>query len=76
MKIDKFNQIFEKTTDSIYPFKCRHKYIIPDPGICDIIVINFESEFVTWSNGYIISTAGFDEIEFIPDIFVFNKYNL
>jgi hypothetical protein len=59
-----------------YPIKCKFKDRIPDPGICYVLEINFEERKIWWSNEAISSTANFDDIEFIPDIFVFGKYNL
>ena len=74
MKIIRFNE--NKNADSKYPFKCKYKNRKPDPGICYVLEIDFENEKVICSNGYVRLFPSFDEIEFIPDIFIFNKYNL
>lgn len=66
----------KQDADRKYPFKCKYKNRIPDPGICYVLEIDFENEKVSCSNGYIRLFPSFDEIEFIPDIFIFNKYNL
>ena len=66
----------QKEADSKYPFKCKYKNRIPDPGICYVLEIDFENEKVSCSNGHVKLFPIFDEIEFIPDIFIFNKYNL
>jgi len=90
MKIDRFDETIdkrftkgkiknwkvEKLSDDKFPFKCKYKNRTPDPGICYILEINFEDRNVQCSNGYLRMYPSFDEIEFIPDIFIFNKYNL
>ena len=72
----KFSNISESLTEEQYPFKCKYKNRIPDPGLCYVIEINFETKRVECSNGAVRLYPYFDEIEFIPDIFIFNKYNL
>lgn len=69
-------QISDKYSDKMYPFKCKFKNRTPDPGICYILEINFEEKKVHWTNGAVRSIADFDDIEFIPDPFIFNQYNL
>ena len=69
----KFNQI---DADSKYPFRCKYKNRIPDPGLCYVLEINFEEQTLSCSNGRFRYFPSFDEVEFIPDIFIFNKYNL
>lgn len=59
-----------------YPIKCKFKNRVPDPGICVVIDIDFEERRVHVSNGAVRFRGDFDDIEFIPDIFLFNKYNL
>lgn len=79
MKISKFNESseFDKMMDEKFPIKCKIKNRTPDPGICWVIKINFEEKNVEWSNGYVRSTIyGFDNVEFIPDLFIYSKYNL
>lgn len=76
MRINKCNESFEEF-DKKFPFKCKIKNRQPDPGICWVIKVNFEDETIEWSNGYVRSTCyGFDDVEFIPDLFILNKYNL
>ena len=78
MKIDKFNEVNKhwEFSNEIYPFKCKYKNRTPDPGICYVVEINFELEQIECSNGRSRYYPSFDEIEFIPDIFMFGKYNL
>ncbi len=79
MKINKFNESAELTDsyfDEKFPIKCEMKHRIPNPGICWVTKINFENKTINWSNGYVSSHADFKDIEFIPDIFIFNKYGL
>jgi len=77
MKINKFNESYAEDYDKKFPIKCKIKNRIPDPGICWVTEINFEEERVEWTNGHVRSSVyGFDKVEFIPDFFVFNKYNL
>ena len=78
MKISKFNESgeFHKMMDENYPFKCKYKNRTPNPGICWIISIDFERKKLDVSNGNYRYCPDFDDVEFIPDIFVFNKYNL
>lgn len=47
-----------------------------DTGICYIIEIYFKNRSVRCSNDKQIFYASFDDVEFIPDIFTFSKYNL
>jgi hypothetical protein len=74
----KFSNISEelKTPDEKYPFKCRYKERNPDPGLCWIIDIDFDNRDLGFSNGSYRYSASFDDVEFIPDIFILNKYNL
>ena len=75
MKIKKFiSENFDNNEE--YPFKCKYKNRVPDPGICYIISINFEDKRVECSNGANRYYPYFHDIEFIPDIFTFFKYNL
>lgn len=86
MKINKFNEtlapkkfgtIYNITySDEKFPFKCKFKNRVPDPGICWITDIDFRNRKLGWSNGAVSSIANFDDVEFIPDIFVFGKFNL
>jgi hypothetical protein len=75
MKINKFNELNDELNGQ-YPFKCKYKNRYPDPGLCNIIEINFEKREIVCSNGYFRLFPNFDEIEFIPDIFIFDKYSL
>jgi hypothetical protein len=63
-------------SDDAYPFRCKFKNRTPDPGVCYVIEINFEKQEIECSNGRVRLYTKFDEIEFIPDIFIFSKYNL
>ena len=87
MKIERFNKLNEitlppqrkynlKPEERVFPLKCRYKNRTPDPGMLYIISIDFEDGSVSASNGRIRYRAEFKELEFIPDIFVFDKYNL
>ena len=79
MKIQRFNEA-TKFSDDDYPFKCKFKDPFAnhdsDPGICYVIEIYFRNRSVKCSNGADEYYASFDDIEFIPDIFIFSKYNL
>lgn len=74
MKVKKFNE--NNKADSLYPFKCKYKNRTPDPGICWIRRIDFENKRLDVTNGRYSYSPDFDEVEFIPDIFIFSKYNL
>ena len=74
--VDKEKNRFVEPKEVKFPFKCKYKNRTPDPGICYILEINFEDRKVQCSNGYVRMYPSFDEIEFIPDIFIFNTYNL
>jgi len=79
LAIDKFQQAHNaniQLSDDKFPFKCKFKNREPDPGICYIISIDFENRKVSCLNGSVRLYPSFDEIEFVPDIFVFSKYNL
>jgi len=82
MKIQKFNEIFRvhpielNYNDSKYPIKCKFKNRTPNPGVCYITEINFEERKFHWSNGFVSSNANFDDVEFLPDLFSYNKYNI
>lgn len=69
-------EVISNEADKLYPFKCKFKNRIPDPGECWIIEINFEERNLTCSNGRYRYLPGFDDVEFIPDLFLLNKYNL
>jgi hypothetical protein len=87
MKIEKFTEGYHiplpkkkplqsQYNDNDFPFKCRFKNRTPDPGICYVTEIYFREKKIEWSNGAVGSIANFEDIEFIPDIFIFDKYNL
>ena len=70
-------QINTKLSDINYPFRCRFiNDNMKDTGICYIIEIYFKNRSVRCSNDKQIFYASFDDVEFIPDIFTFSKYNL
>jgi hypothetical protein len=90
MKIQRFNEkilkdvkapierVLRKTSKlEEYPIKCKFKNRVPDPGTCYVIDINFEVQQIKCSNEYSTYVGiDFDQVDFIPDIFIFNKYNL
>jgi hypothetical protein len=63
-----------KPEEREYPLTCKFKNRNPDPGICNIVSIDFDDGVAFVSNGRFRYRAEFKD--FIPDIFVFSKYNL
>lgn len=78
MKINKFNESSEynKMMDEKFPFKCKYKNRNPNSGICWIMSIDFENKMLDVSNGRYRYSPTFDDVEFITDLFLLNKYNL
>ena len=78
MKIERINENlgFDKMMNQKYPLKCKYKDRTPDPGICWIISIDFENKRLDVSNGRYRYSPDFDDVEFIPDLFIYSKYNL
>ncbi len=65
-----------KNADELFPFKCKFKNRNPDPGICYVTSINFLERSLSCTNGRYSYSPDFDDVEFIPDLFLLNKYNL
>ena len=84
MKVKKFDEAFKdamgryhqnasdaRFSDDDYPFKCKY-----ENRIYYVIEIYFKNRSIKCSNGSDEYYLSFDDVEFIPDIFVFSKYNL
>lgn len=75
MEIQRFSKTEVRPEDD-FPLKCKVKRV-PDPGICYVMQIDFDRKKVSvLSKGNIRYTLTFDDVEFIPDIFIFSNYNL
>jgi hypothetical protein len=48
-----------------FPLKIKYKNRTPDPGICAVIKIDWETKSLWWCNGAVRSVASFHEVEII-----------
>ena len=62
--------------DDDFPIKCKFHHRVPDPGICYVTDLDFREKKLHWSNGAVSSVANFEDVEFIPDLFLLTKYNI